>query len=336
MDSFVEALLAELERHAKRWEIRPHTIYFGGGTPTLLGQKWLEKLLVGIRERTILDDLKEWTMEANPKTFDEAKAALMRSAGVSRASLGVQSFQPSHLKTLGRDHSPAEAEASYEVLMEAGFPVVNVDLMFSLPNQSLADWERDLEKALSLQPKHISAYNLTYEEDTDFFEKFSAGQFRDDSDTNADHFYRADSLLTQAGFRHYEISNYALPGCESLHNQAYWHGADYLGLGPSAVSTVGNERWKNVPDTGRYTALSGCDSQRVERERLLGRDRHNERVALLLRTDEGLPEKILDPSLVEQALHLIDEGLLEKLRGRYRLVSTSRALVDPIASELML
>lgn len=250
--TLASALLAEFAHLARRFEIRPRTIYLGGGTPTFLSHTHLETLLTGFHANLAMEDLTEWTIEANPMTFDVDKARLMHDQGVTRVSLGVQSWQPSLLKILGRDHSPEAAAESYEVLRATGFPVVNIDLMFSLPGQSLEAWAADLDRTLQLRPNHLSAYNLTYEEDTPFFQQLGRSPFTEDSDENADHFYLADKRLTDAGFRHYEISNYALPGCESVHNQAYWAGSDYLGLGPSAVSTVNGQRWRNVPDTALY------------------------------------------------------------------------------------
>lgn len=332
MIALVEALLADLKTQQERFEIQPHTIYFGGGTPTLLNHTALERLLDGLRDQLDLSALSEWSTEANPMTFDAKKATLLRTHGVNRVSLGVQSWQPPLLETLGRDHSPAQAEASYQILREASFPVVNIDLMFSLPDQSLALWEEDLSRTLALQPNHISAYNLTYEEDTPFFEQLGKGAFKEDVDDNADHFYLADSLLTKAGFHHYEISNYARPECESEHNQAYWAGNDYLGLGPSAVSTVAGKRWQNVPDTARYTQEGGRIL--VNEETLTESDLHNERVALLLRTRQGIPLETLAAEALERARALQEEGLLEISETHCRLAASHRAMVDPVAAEL--
>lgn len=334
--ALVDALLLELDSLACRFDIRPQTLYFGGGTPTLLTKAALGDLLTGFQRRLGLEDLAEWTMEANPMTFDAPKATLMRSLGVTRVSLGVQSWKPGLLETLGRDHSPSEAERSFEILRDAGFPTINIDLMFSLPNQSLEDWRQDLERTIAFEPAHISAYNLTYEEDTPFFEQLRQGVFREDADDDASHFYLASELLTEAGYRHYEISNYAQQGQESQHNQAYWTGADYLGLGPSAVSTVDGKRWRNVPDTALYVRnwAQNRPPVIVDEEWLTDRDRHNERVALLLRTSRGLPADVLTAASRKRADELAGEGVLELVEDRYRLTPTHRALADPVAVEL--
>ncbi len=338
MGDFVTALLGELEICGLEWDLRPTTLYFGGGTPSLLSHRDLERLLQGFRDRLPLQDLTEWTLEANPKTFDAAKARMMRQLGVTRISLGVQSWTPKHLQTLGRDHSPEEAAGSYAMLTDAGIPVVNIDLMFSLPGQTLDDWRTNLERTISLQPKHVSAYNLTYEEDTAFFDQLGHGRFQDDEKTNADHFYLADDILTNAGYEHYEISNYALPGNLSHHNQAYWTGENYLGLGPSAVSTVGSKRWRNPPDTARYVATKPNNRAKLREHEapLTNANRHNERVALLLRTTAGLPIRLLDPSVWDRAQDLVQEGLLQQCQNTIRMTRSSRALVDPVAAELMI
>jgi len=205
--------------------------------------------------------------------------------------------------------------------------------MFSLPGQSLESWEEDLTRTLDLQSQHISAYNLTYEEDTPFYDQLGKGDFHEDDDENADHFYLADRLLTQAGFQHYEISNYARPGCQSHHNRAYWAGKDYLGIGPSAVSTVGNQRWQNVPDTARYVAEGAVS---VNEETLSEADLHNERVALMLRTSQGIHKDSLDQIAYKRAQELESEGILELADSRCRLAPEHRAMVDPVATELFI
>ena len=184
-------------------------------------------------------------------------AHIVRDLGVTRVSLGIQSFAPHVLEILGREHSVAQASESVGILREAGIPSVNIDLMFSIPGQSKDDWQTTLEHAISLAPDHISAYNLTYEEDTAFFESLRRGEMRENEDHDAEFFHLADDTLTAAGFDHYETSNYARPGHHSTHNQGYWHGEDYLGLGPSSVSTLDGVRWKNVADTARYPRPRG-------------------------------------------------------------------------------
>ncbi|MEO5718184.1 MAG: radical SAM family heme chaperone HemW [Chthoniobacterales bacterium] len=312
--------------------LRPETIFFGGGTPTALTTDQLEYLLEGFQARLDLSGLKEWTFEANPGSVSERKANLLRARGVNRISLGVQSFDDGLLQLLGREHSAAQAEASFALLRRAGFENLNIDLMFGLPGQTIAQWDATLQRALALQPDHISAYCLTYEEDTEFFLRHARGEFRTDAEADADFFVRTDELLGAAGFEHYEVSNYARPGFESVHNQAYWSGSDYLGLGPSAVSTLGLRRWQNVSDYRIYAdRLLGGESASTGDEILTPRMKRSESIALSLRTNWGIPaEWVLDrPDEVEEFVRL---GLMLPQAERYVLTRRGRFLADSVAA----
>lgn len=314
----------------------PFSIYIGGGTPSMLSPKHLTALFTSIRNTFDLSETSEITLEANPATFDLAKAELFRSLGVTRVSLGIQSFSPHVLKTLGREHSPEEASESVAILRAAGIPSVNIDLMFSIPGQSLADWESTLRHAVSLKPDHISAYNLTYEEDTAFFESLKNGSYAENEDKDADHYHLAEEILTAAGFDHYETSNYAQPGHHSQHNQGYWEGADYLGLGPSAVSTIGGVREKNIPDTAAYIRQVRSIGNAIhETEALTPAQRRIELIALGLRTTRGIPLELLDAASLEKAKALAAESLLNIGETRIHLTQLGRPLVDPIAAELI-
>lgn len=276
----------------------------------------------------------EWTLEANPATFELAKAKAMRSLGITRISLGVQSFQPSTLKTLGRDHSAEDSVEAYRTLRSAGFENVSIDLMFSIPGQNADLWQADLEQAATLEPNHISAYNLTYEEDTEFLTKHKTGELDADEDRDADLFYQAIDFLEESGYAHYEISNYARPGSESHHNRAYWAGDDYIGLGPGAVTTLDGQRWKTLPDTAAYVkaASAGLDT-RTEIEILTEEDRRIERIALQLRTREGIPTGLIpSPNPIES---LTQQGLIEVRNDQIVLTHEGKALADPIASALI-
>lgn len=314
----------------------PFSIYLGGGTPSMLSPKHLTDLFTSIRNTFDLSETSEITLEANPATFDLAKAELFRSLGVTRVSLGIQSFSPHVLKTLGREHSPEEASESVAILRAAGIPSVNIDLMFSIPGQSLADWESTLRHAVSLKPDHISAYNLTYEEDTAFFESLKNGSYAENEDKDADHYHLAEEILTAAGFDHYETSNYAQPGHHSQHNQGYWEGADYLGLGPSAVSTIGGVREKNIPDTAAYIRQVRSIGNAIhETETLTPAQRRIELIALGLRTTRGIPLDLLDGEALGKAKTLAAENLLRVGETHLNLTALGRPLVDPIAAELI-
>src|SRR6267154_531461 len=323
---FCEALLRELELNESRRRtgdrrslLRPSTIYFGGGTPTALNIAQLELLLRGFHERLGLSELVEWTIEANPGSVSARKAALLEKFGVNRISLGVQSWDEKLLKLLGREHNAPQAEESFRILRDAGFTNVNVDLMFGLPGQTIDQWRATLEKTIALEPEHISTYCLTYEEDTEFFLRHARGEFRQDADADGEFFEMTMAILEDSGYQHYEISNYARPGFESVHNRAYWLGKDYLGIGPSAVSTIGIQRWQNVCDYRAYInrVFSG-ESPRESSENLTDQMKRTERIALSLRTRDGVSAGELKDFGTETDEH-VALGLLRQSNGNFIL-----------------
>jgi oxygen-independent coproporphyrinogen-3 oxidase len=324
---FLDAVLAEADRHA--WQLTPQTIFFGGGTPTALSTSQLEHLIGGLRERINFSNLQEFTVEMNPATVSLEKAAVLRKLGVNRVSMGVQSWDAGLLATLGRVHSASQAQRSYEILREAGFENINLDLIFGVPGQTREQWRASLEKTITLNPSHISAYCLTYEEDTEYFLKMSRGEYQPDESLDADLFEVTIDTLEKGGFCQYEISNYSRPGRECRHNLAYWLGADYLGLGPSAFSTVGLDRWKNVSDTTAYvSAIAGGVDPADFREALTVSTRQTECIAFSLRTDRGVPSDFLPPSKAES---LASIGLLARDDGRWRLTRKGKLLADSVA-----
>jgi len=336
MAAFVQALLAELQIHQRNFEVKPRTIYLGGGTPTMLSESHLAALLGGLRDTLDCADLAEFCIEANPKSIAPSKARLLRELGITRISLGVQAWDEPTLRLLGRDHSPGEALNVYDTLRAAEIPSVSLDLMFSVPGLSLAAWHANLEKTIALRPDHVSCYNLTYEEDTEFLSRFRSGELDASQDRDADQFFAAMDLLGAAGFEHYEISNYARPGHRSVHNQAYWRGADYLGLGPSATSTHLRVRWKNIADTGEYLrVVRDGRAPIVESEDLDDRKWLIERVALELRTAEGMSAERVAGSLTGKVDTLVAERLIEVNNGRVVLTRAGKALSDGVAEMLI-
>src|SRR5438876_930157 len=327
---FCQAILRELEQHIASRKILPSTVYFGGGTPTALSTSQLEFLLHGFRERLDLSQVKEWTIEANPGSVSARKADMLQSLSVNRISLGVQSWDDDLLKTLGREHNAEQAEKSFFILRDAGFSNINVDLMFGLPGQTREQWRATLEKTIALQPEHISAYCLTYEEDTEFFLRQSRGELRSNTDLEADFFEMTMSVLEDAGYEHYEISNYAKPGFASVHNQAYWSGEDYLGIGPSAFSTRGHQRWQNVCDYRAYSdrVLSG-ESAIGSTETLTSEMKRAERIALSLRTRAGVSATIVDRR--EKAQELAALGLIRQSNGNVVLTEKGKCVADSVA-----
>jgi oxygen-independent coproporphyrinogen III oxidase len=332
---FCKAILRELDQTCRSFVISPETIYFGGGTPTALTTAQLEFLLRGFRERLDLSFLEESTIEANPGSVSMRKAALLRQVGVTRVSLGVQSWEDELLKLLGREHNARQAEESFRSLRAAGLSNINVDLMFGLPGQTIEHWKATLGTTVALQPEHVSAYCLTYEEDTEFFVRHASGEFRQDADEDAEFFDMAMSILESAGYEHYEISNYARPGFSSVHNRAYWLGEDYLGIGPSAVSTVGTRRWQNVCDYRTYVdrVLSG-QSPHGSSENLTDEMKRTERIALTLRTRDGVSASDLK-HFAPQKNEFIALDLLRESNGNFVLTRKGKALADSVAEAFL-
>jgi oxygen-independent coproporphyrinogen-3 oxidase len=332
---FCEALLREVDECRTRLPIAPETIFIGGGTPTALTTAQLEYLLGGFRDRFDLSALREWTVEANPGSVSLRKAESLRRLGVNRISLGVQSWDDELLKLLGREHNAAQAEVSFHILREAGFTNLNIDLMFGLPGQTLAQWEATLQKTVALGPHHISTYCLTYEEGTDFFARQLRGEFREDPDSDARFLESAMQLLESAGFEHYEISNYARAGYASAHNRGYWAGEDYLGIGPSAFSTIGFERYQNVSDYRSYSdlVLSG-GSPTSSTEALTPEIKRAERIALSLRTVRGIPASELK-QWPDERREFEELGLLREVEGNCVLTRQGKLLADSVAEAFM-
>ena len=328
---FCEALLRELDEQAARLPILPETIFFGGGTPTALSTAQLELLLSGFRDFLDLSAMREWTVEANPGSISRRKAALLRDMGVNRISLGVQSWDDALLKVLGREHDSAQADVSYHILRDAGFTNVSIDLMFGLPGQTLAQWEATLEKTLALRPTHISTYCLTYEEDTEFFARQACGEYREDPDSDARFLESAMRMLGNAGFEHYEISNYAREGYASLHNCGYWAGDDYVGIGPSAFSTIGLARYQNTPNYRDYTDRIFAGTSTVTSTEVLTPEmKRAERIALSLRTGRGIPSAELS-SWPEERREFEGLGLLREVNGNLVLTPRGKLLADAVA-----
>lgn len=329
--AFLDAVLRESEPWAAR--LRPRTIFFGGGTPSALSTPQLEYLINGLRDRIDFSDVEEFTIEMNPATVSLEKAAVLRKLGVNRVSMGVQTWNPGLLKTLGRVHTADQAKRSYEILREAGFENINLDLIFGIPGQTREQWRDSLDKTISLAPEHISAYCLTYEEDTEYFLRMTRGEYRPDEKLDADLFEMTMDSLGAAGFEQYEISNHARPGRECQHNLAYWLGSHYLGLGPSAFSTVDNVRWKNVSDTSGYVRRIETGAVTSDfRETLDPNTRRTEQIAFSLRTNRGVSSRLLPE---EKTTRLVDEGLLKQESGRSYLTRKGRMLADAVAESVM-
>ena len=322
------ALQTEWRRAREEFPLTLETIYFGGGTPSILSAELFAELAEELPQQ---HGWSEFTLEVNPATVTPKKAMAWRAAGVNRISLGAQSFDAEMLRVLGRQHAPEEIAETCDLLREHGLTNINIDLMFALPEQSEEKWLTTIEAALACKPNHVSAYALTYEEDTPFFEKLQRGELRRDEEREIAMFTQTREMLGAAGLIDYEISNFARPGFESQHNLAYWRGADYLGLGPSACSTIGAMRWKNVADTKAYAEkIAQNESVREEIETLDAATRTKERIMFGLRMREGVALEEFDAA----ASHLKEleaNGLAFEEAGRVRLTSRGQLVADSVA-----
>ncbi len=324
---FVAALRTEWQRAKEEFPLALDTIYFGGGTPSILSADLFSELAKELpSERTDT----EFTLEVNPATVTDEKAAVWRAAGVNRISLGAQSFDAGMLKILGRQHVPGDIAETCSLLRKHGFENINIDLMFALPGQSEAGWKETLLAALACKPNHVSAYGLTYEEDTPFFEKLQRGDYGQDEEREISMFQETREVLGAAGLVDYEISNFARPGFESRHNLGYWRGEDYLGLGPSACSTIGTLRWKNIPDTKAYAErIAKSESVRTDLEKIDESIRTREKIMFGLRMREGVTRDLFSDT--DQLLNLERDGLAKEVNGRVLLTLQGQLVADSVA-----
>ncbi|MEO8205647.1 MAG: radical SAM family heme chaperone HemW [Chthoniobacterales bacterium] len=326
--AFLDAVLAEARQYGAT--VKPKTVFFGGGTPSALSTRQLDYLLGGLHRLIDFSAVTEWTLEMNPATVSLEKAELLLKHGVNRISMGVQSWDEKLLIALGRVHDRAQALRSYKILREAKVPNINLDFIFGIPGQTRETWEETLRTTASLQPEHISAYCLTYEEDTDFMKRLQSGAVRPDEELDADLFEMTRDILAESDFAQYEISNYSRPGKECLHNLGYWEGDDYVGLGPSAFSTVGARRWKNISDTAEYIRRVNEKLPVADFiEDLNDQTRLAERIAFSLRTNRGIPQELLAPysSIVNG---YVDLGLMQPASGRWQLTRKGLLVADEI------
>jgi putative oxygen-independent coproporphyrinogen III oxidase len=337
--SFCVSLLKEIESAAAGRPLEGRaadTVFFGGGTPSLLAVSEVRDLLGAVLSGFGLAAGAEVTMEANPGTLTEAGLAGYREAGVNRMSLGVQSFSDAELGLLSRSHTAAESEAAVKMSRDAGFANVGLDLLFGVPGQDAESLRRTLETAVSLGPDHISAYGLTVHEETPFGDRVRSGEAIMPSDEeSADLFLLTSSVLSAAGFEHYEVSNYAKPGMRCRHNEGYWTQKPYLGLGPSAHSYYGGLRRWNVSELAEYSERirtgrspeAGSEIIDAEKARI-------EAIGLGLRRSEGISLEAYSPDLAWVG-EWVASGLAKVEAGRLRLTARGFLLADAIAAELV-
>lgn len=344
VDGFLDTLLIEAAARAPK---APRTVFFGGGTPTYLDETQLERLLLRLDELTgFRSSAEEVTVECNPESLTLPKAQLMRSLGVDRLSIGVQSLDPATLAFFERPHGPEQALAAVEATRAAGFERFSIDLIHGSPTEELATTERNLIQLLELRPKHVSAYGLTYEPGTPLHARLEREEFvPQDEDQELANLDRVHSLLQAAGLDGYEVSNYSVIGQECGHNINYWHNGPYVGIGPSAASHARGTRSGNPRSIPRWRTAKQEDPMAAAfEEHLDPRARLGETWWLGLRLTAGVDPRTAratagwepgeDPA-VEQAEALVADGLLELAAGRYRLTQRARPLADHVGRQFL-
>jgi oxygen-independent coproporphyrinogen-3 oxidase len=320
------------------------TVFWGGGTPGLLSPRDLERLAAVVRALPGGSAPAEWTVELAPASVTQERLSVLRSAGVTRVSLGVQSFRPALLDALGRAHSREQVYRAYELVRGAGFASVNLDLMFALPGQTAAEWDSDIDEAVRLAPDHVSTYCLTFEEDTALWVKLSQGRVRLDPANEAAMYERTWDRLGAAGYAQYEVSNFSRPGHACIHNVNTWLMGEWVGLGPSAASQHGGWRGANISDLAEWSARVGRGERMTEDRSelsagLLAEDalvfglRMNAGVDMSrLRTQcPGAPWERVD-ALVGR---LVSEDLASRAADTVRLTRKGRLVADSVGTEVM-
>lgn len=350
-EPYIRALLTEIMlagKMARRQDGEPRrsrTIFFGGGTPSLLSVSQVSRLLNACFSSFSIDKDAEITLEANPGTLTQAQLEGLRKAGINRLSMGAQSFDAHLLKTLGRIHSPDDISQAVQQARAAGFTSINLDFMFGLPEQTMQHWCETLEQALALQPEHFSLYSLIVEEGTPFYTWVHEGRITPgDEDLCADMYEYADELLQRAGYVNYEISNWALPGHYSRHNLTYWQNLPYIGMGAGASSSFGGRRFSNEREPLEYIKilktqrLPEVESETIGREQAI-----SETAFLALRTAMGLhlptfEQRFAVPfkQFVGDRLAIVeDAGLLEHEGEWLRLSKRGRLLGNEVFLRLL-
>ena len=338
-EAYIKALISEIYEYGGG-EICADTVFFGGGTPSLLTPEEFSRISDALRESFVISENAEFTVECNPKTLTPQKLAAYKRARVNRLSIGLQSANEAELKTLGRIHSFEDFLSSYEMARAAGFDNISLDLMYGLPGQTAESFEKTLESVIALSPEHISAYGLIVEPGTLFFEKRDELLFPSE-DEECDMYSLACKKLSEAGYSHYEISNYAKPGKACLHNLKYWKNLEYIGLGLAAHSYFDGKRYSNTADMAKYLSLN------FEKQRAYDRERESldpfEYAMLALRLSEGLSldeyKSLFSESFLDGKERLIERFIKEGLMGTFenRLFFTEKGfyLSNSILSEIL-
>ena len=340
--AITNSILTEIELRSNYLnEEKVETVYFGGGTPSILPTHEIARILNGLRKTHSVDSTSEITLEANPEDLSPEKLKELRSIGINRLSLGTQSFIDSELRWMNRMHTSEQAKKAIKNAQEIGFDNISIDLIFGLPDQTIADWEFNLQAANSLNVQHVSSYGLTIEKKTVLNHRINSGEQKAPDEMLASRFLQMNMEFFPAnGFEHYEVSNFAKPGFISKHNSSYWHGTTYLGLGPSAHSFNGYSRQWNVRSNAAYMNKMEAKESFFELETLSISDRINEHILTGLRTKWGVQKVALEQiengtwNEVLKSANELDSKNLNITEDRITLTPSGIMLADKLTAEL--
>jgi oxygen-independent coproporphyrinogen-3 oxidase len=340
---YVEALIKEITIRRNYISTLPRTLYFGGGTPTLLTETELFAIFNELHRSFDLSQLEEVTIEANPEDISPVYLKMLRQFGINRISIGIQSFFDDDLKFMNRTHTPKKAQKAVIMAANHGFDNITVDLIYGLPNLTMERWQHNLNEIIKLPIQHFSAYHLGIEEGTVLYKRHKQGRLKEiDENLSVAQFKMLHSFMESNGWEHYEISNFAKPGYYSKHNSAYWKGLPYLGLGPSAHSYNGNSRQWNLSNVFKY--IENIDkAEFFEIEQLSEKDKINDYIITSLRTAWGLDLNFVSKTfgiqyatqIKNSALPFIQTGYLIESSSTLRLSVDGMFISDKIFGELM-
>lgn len=342
-EAVVNSILKEITLRSSELEEDVQTIYFGGGTPSILAPATIDKMLQTIHAHYKISSNPEVTLEANPDDITAEKAKAWKQMGINRFSIGVQSFADENLQWMNRAHDASQSIQCIQTIREAGFDNFSIDLIYGTPGQTQQGWIKDLEKAIELKIPHLSCYALTVEEGTALHHMIGSGKKQKISaDEQAERFEALVELSTKAGYIHYEISNLAMPGKESKHNSAYWEGKPYLGFGPSAHSFSGTKRSWNIADNLKYIQSIEAGILPREEETLREIDQLNEYIMTSLRSIKGMQKGVIEKrwgmdklqTISTEIEQFIRSGKIMATENAWVLTGEGRFFADGIASSL--
>lgn len=348
IDKYIHYLKKEIDLYSKTLkEYELKTIFFGGGTPSFINEKYIREILQCIYKKIDIEKLQEITLEANPKTLNDEKLNIYKKIGVNRLSLGLQTLDEKLLKDIGRIHSVKDFYDTYNLVRKHGFNNINVDIMFNLPNQTVKDLLKTLENIVDLDVDHISLYSLKLEEGTYMYKKYEKGELiLPDEDIERDMYHKAIDFLEERGYKHYEISNFAKPGYESKHNLMYWKLKPYIGVGLSAHSNINSYRYGNVSSFDDYFKLLDEKKQPVdidEKEYIDIDMEIVEYIMLGLRLTDGIDieefkekyKKDIEVAFNNKLKKIIEKGLITKKNSRIMLTKKGLDLCNTVFIELL-